>query len=203
MRLTENSPGLGPPMQKPLDVAGLVETALRDRDQRARMRQPARHELQAFDPLVVRQRCDAGRHRDRLAARQQAVAPDIEAHDAVHALDAEPDGAAVRGHRLGVVPAARRERLSVVAEHRRHFGIRDAGGPRALIDDAPAQPVALVGHGEEFRAVGLDADRRDAAEVRVGRGELDAAAKGERAEPACAPDRAARTPRSAARGPRS
>ena len=116
-------------------------------------------------------------------AQAKPVAADIEPHDAVHALGGEPHDAALARHRLGVVPAARGERLPVVTKHRRHFGIRDAGGPDSLIDDAAAQPISLVGHGEEFRAVALDADRRNAAEVRVRRRQLDAAAKGELAEP--------------------
>ena len=54
---------------------------------------------------------DAGRHRDRLAAREQAVRAEIEADDPVDPLDAELDGAAVDRDRLGVVPAARRSGL--------------------------------------------------------------------------------------------
>ncbi len=171
-----------PADQEALDVALGIEAAFRDRDQRAGERQPARHEREAFEPPVVRQLRDAGRHRDRLAARQQAVTPDIETHDAVHALDAEIDRAAILGDRLGVVPAARRERLAVGAEHRRHLGVRDPGRPRAVIDDAPAQPAALVGDGEEARAVGGDAQRRDAAEFRIGRGQLHPAAECQRTE---------------------
>ena len=71
-------------------------------------------------------------------------------------------------------------------------------GRVALVDDASAQPAALVGHRDEARAVGCDADRRDAAELLVrtrsvrGRREIRARRSGG------APDRAARTPRSAA-----
>ena len=111
--------------------------------------------IQAFEPLVVRQRCDARRHRDRLAARQQAVArrnrtarcgctrsmpsQTVPPSSAIDSVSYQPRAASGLPSR---------------PEHRRHLGIRDAGRARALIDDAPAQPASLVGDGEEARAVG-------------------------------------------------
>ena len=61
-------------------------------------------------PLLAGSDAHRRRHRDRLAAREQAVLAVVEAHDLVHALDAHIERAAVLGERLGVVPAARRER---------------------------------------------------------------------------------------------
>src|SRR5205085_2972926 len=78
--------------------------------------------------------------------------------------------------RLGVVPAARGERLAVGPKHGRHLGIGDADWARPLVNDAAAQPTALVGDGEKARAIRRDADCRDAAEMLVRRGQLDAAA---------------------------
>ena len=81
--------------QKAFDVARFVESALRDRNECVRERQPGRHEFQALKPLVVRQRCDPSWHRNRIGARQQPVASNIESHDAIHPLNAEPHDAAI------------------------------------------------------------------------------------------------------------
>ena len=160
--------GLGPPIRKRRDIAGLVEAALGNRDQRAGERQAlAARTPGASMPLLVGSGPHAGRHRDRLPAREQAVLAVVEAHDLVDALDAHIERAAVLGERLGVVPAARRQRPAVGAEDRRHLGIRDADRPRALVDEAAAKPPALVGERDEMRAVGGDANGRNAAELPV------------------------------------
>ena len=75
-------------------------------------------------------------------------------------LDADIDPAAVLGERLGVVPAARRERPAIGAENRRHLGVGDARRRVAVVDDAGAQPVALVGQGEEAATAGRPGSRR-------------------------------------------
>ena len=69
-----------------------------------------------------------------------------------------------------------------MAKHRRHLGIGHAGRTRTVVNDAPAQPVPLVADGEKVRTVGFNAYCREAAEMEMGRGELDAAAKRQRAE---------------------
>ena len=140
--------------QEALNVAGVVEGALRDGDQRAGERlAPSRDEDQCLDAPVAGPLLELGRNRDRLTARQQAVLAVVEAHDLVHPLDADIERAAVLGERFGVVPAPRRERLAVRTEDRRHLGVGDAGRPVAVVDDAAAQPAALVGDGEKTRAV--------------------------------------------------
>ena len=75
--------------QEAEDVAVLIEAALRDRDQRAGERLPARHGDQGFEALVVRQRAHTGWHLDRLPARVQAILAEVEAYDPVDALDAD------------------------------------------------------------------------------------------------------------------
>ena len=119
---------------------------------------------------------------NRTAARAKAVLGDVEAHDLVDALDADIGNAVVHGERLGVVPAAAFQRLAVRSEDRRHLGVGDRNRDLAAIDDAPAQPVALVGDRKETLAVGRDAQPRDAAEIAMRGFQDQPAAEYERAE---------------------
>ena len=107
------------------------------------------------------------------------------------------------GERLGVVPAAALQRPAVRSEDRRHLGVGDRDRGLAAIDDAPAQPVALVGDRKEMLAVGRDAQARQAAEIAMRRipGSTRRGIPARRS--ACAPARAGRTPRSPGRGSRS
>ena len=72
---------------------------------------------------------------------------------------------------------------AVSAEHRRHFGVGDTGRLAVAIDDAAAQPRAAIGDRNEMLAVRLHVQRGNAAEGGVPRGQLQAAAKFEIAEP--------------------
>ena len=169
--------------QKALEIALRVEAALGDGDQRACERRALRRHGQALDALVVGQRLHAGRRRDRLSARAQAVLGVVEADDLVDALDCDVDHAVVLGERLGVVPAAPVERAAVGAEDRRDLGIGDRDWLAGAIDDAAAQPVALVVQRQEILAVGRNVQPRQPAEIAMGRIEHQPAAKRQRAEP--------------------
>ena len=176
-----------------------IEPALRDRDQRAAERQAGAARTRGIRaPCCAAAAAMPGGTAIGWPRASRPCLPTSKRTMRLHALDAEPDRAAVLARSTRCRTSRAPRAASVGPEHRRHLGIRDAGRARALIDDAAAQPAALVGHGEEARAVGLHADRRDAAELRVRRGQLDAAAKGERRRSARAADRAARMPRSAA-----
>ncbi len=169
--------GAGAADQERQNVAGAVEATFRDRDQGAGQRRPFGREHQRLQALVGRERMQPGRDRDRLPAREQTILAVVEAHDLMDALDPHIERAAVLGDRFGVVPAAIDEGAAVGAEDRRHLRIGDAVRPGALIDDAAAQPPALVGQGNEMRAVSRDADRRKAAEMPVRRAQHQAAAE--------------------------
>ena len=159
-----------------------VEAALGDRDQSAGERRACRRHRQAFEALVEGKVLKSAGTGNRLAARQQTVTAIIEAHDLLDALDADIEHAVGLRERLGVEPAARGQRLAVGPEHRRHLGVGDAGRLAVLVDDAAAQPGAVVGHRQKVAAVRLHAKRRDAAERLVARGERKPAAEFQRAE---------------------
>ena len=168
--------------QEGLEISGGVETALGKRDQGAGELRPARGEGERFEAAVVGQRRDAGRRRDDARAGADAELGKIESDDAIDPLDADIERAVLIGERLGVIPAARREGAAVGAEQRRHLGVGDADRTLALIDDAAGEPISLVGQRDEMGAVGGHAQRREAAELLVRRGQLEAAAKFQRAE---------------------
>lgn len=85
-------------------VALGIEATLGQRDQRAGQRVRLRHHHQRFDALVVRQLAQRRGHRDRLATRVDAVAPEVEFDDLVDALEAHIGGPAVECERLAIVP---------------------------------------------------------------------------------------------------
>jgi len=174
LRLTAKLPGLAPPMRKPL--------ALRDRDQRAGKRQTLRNEHQGLNPPVGRQRAQSRRQRDRPAAGKKALLAVIEADDLMDAFDAHIERATVLRDRFRVIPPARRQRSPVGTQDRRHFGVRDAARPRALVDDAAAKPPTLVAQGDEMRAIRRNANGRNATEVLVGRTQHETAAEFEQPE---------------------
>src|SRR5581483_3774011 len=74
------------------------------------------------------------------------------------------------------------EGLAVSAKYRRHFRISDARRMSVLVGDTAAQPRAVVGHREKMRSVRRNAQGGDTAEGAIGRGQLQTAAKLERAE---------------------
>ena len=90
--------------------------------------------------------------------------PVIEAEDLIFALDADVQDASVPCHRFGVPSAGA---FAVGAQSRRHFGIADRCGMVFLVDDAAAQPIALVGKREKVRSIRLNIQRGKAAEGRV------------------------------------
>ena len=193
-----NSPGACAVDQEAAIIAGRIERALGDRNERAGAGRPFRKHRDAFEPLVVRQLVDRRRRRDRLPARQQAELAEIEAHDLVDAFDAEIGRAIVFGERFGVVPAACcRDRAPIRTEYRRHLGIRDADRNIIAIDDAAFQPAPAIRHREKLRAVGINFQAGNPAELFGLRGQFKPATKFQRAETVCATDRAARRPRSA------
>ena len=120
-------------------------------------------------PLLAGSDAERRRHRDRLAAGEQAVLAVIEAEDLMDALEPDIERAAVLRDRFRVVPAARGERPPVGTEDRRHLGVGNGARPRAFVDDAAAQPPALVVQGDEMGAVRRDANGRYAAEMLEGR----------------------------------
>jgi hypothetical protein len=139
---------------------------------------------QAFQALVECEALEIGRHRDRFAARGKTVAAEIEAHDLLDALDADIEHAVgIFGERFNIEPAARGERLAVGAEDRRHLGIGEARGLAVLVDDAGAQPGAVVGDAEEVGAVAIHMNGGHAAKRFVFRGQRQAAAEFQLAEP--------------------
>src|SRR5262249_30927111 len=154
-----------PADQKAYDVAALVEPALGDGDQRARQCEAFGNEHQGFEALVARQRAHAGRHRDRLPARGEAVLAVIEADDLIDALDADIERAVVLCDRFGIEPAAIGERSPIGAENWRHLGIGDAARPRPVVDDPAAPPPPLVAKRDEARAVSADANGGNSAEM--------------------------------------
>ena len=181
MRLTENSPGLGPPIRKP--------GCCRPRRGRA-PRSPSgcgRARLSARIPGTRCSCCSAAWRRPaapRSAGRAPASRCAPKSKRTMRCTRSMPTKTVPPSSASASVSYQRRAAsgLPSAPEDRRHLGIRDADRTRALVDDAPAQPAPLVGDGKEARAVGADADRRDAAELPVGRGERHPAAKGERAE---------------------
>ena len=92
----------------------------------------------------------------------------LEAHD-------EP---AVReeGEGLGVARVLAFQRFSVGAEKRAHLDVLDALEEPVAVDEPRADPRTLVGDRDEPLAVGQDPQRREAAEARVVRDEMEAAA---------------------------
>ncbi len=130
----------------------------------------------------MRQRLDAGRHRDRHTARQQAVLAIVKAHDLVDALDSDIKHAAVLRERFRVEPAMRGERFAIAIEHRRGFDFGDAVEAAIAIQHAAAKPAALVAERNEMLAIRGDPQRRQAAEILVARGELQPAAEFQCAE---------------------
>src|SRR5262249_58773380 len=111
--------------------------------------------------LVGGRRARGGGPGGGLPAGGEAVPAVIEAHDLIDALDAHIERAAVLRDRFGIEPAAVGERPSIGAENRRHLGIDDAARPRPVVDDAAAQPPALVAERDEDRAVGADTNGAD------------------------------------------
>ncbi len=143
----------------------MIEPALGKRDQRSGERPTARDQDQTLDALVARQRLEGRRHRDRLAARGESALGEIEAHDLVHALNADINRVAIHGERLAVVPAALRERNAAGAEHWRRFDIGETGRTVVAIDDAAAEPASLVAERKEACAVRADAQCGEPAEL--------------------------------------
>jgi hypothetical protein len=92
----------------------------------------------------------------------------LEAHDE---LPVRQEG---EGFRVARVLALRR--LSVGAQKRAHLDVLDAHEAPVAVHEARGDPPALVGDRGEPLAVGQDPERRDAAETRVVRDEVQAAA---------------------------
>src|SRR5262249_19076095 len=141
-----------------------------------------RNEDQGLNPLVGRQRAQSRRQRDRPAAGKEALLAEIEADDLMNSLDADIEGAAILCDRFRVIPTARRQRSPVRTQDRRHFRVRDAARPRALVEDAAAKPPTLVGQGDEMSAIRRNANGRNAAAVLVGRTQHETAAEFEQPE---------------------
>ncbi len=159
------------------------------------------HEDQSLEPLVARQRTHARRHRDRLAAREQAVFAVVEAEDLVDALDPDIERTAIiRDRSVSYQPRSASGRPSAP-----RIGAISASAmrarSRALVDDAAAQPPALVAQGDESGAVRGNANGRDAAEIPVGRSQHEAAAEFQQSKLVLRTDREYRMPQAA--GPRS
>ena len=127
LRLTANAPGVGPPISKALILPARSSAALGEGDQRAGERLAGRHDARAPRCPCWRGRLDkAGGTAIGSPRASTPIAAEVEADDAMDALDADIEHVAVDGERLGVVPAARRQRPPVGAEHRRHHGVGDA-----------------------------------------------------------------------------
>src|SRR5664279_5738321 len=161
-------------------VTRAIEAALSDDDEIAGERRDARQRGQTFQALVVGEGLEVRRHRNHLAARCKAVAAKVEPHDLLDALDADVMHAVELRERLDVVPFARGQGLAVSAEYRRHFSVRNTRWLAVLIENAAAQPRAIVGDGKKAGAVGFDVERGDAAEGGVSRREHEAAAEFQR-----------------------
>jgi hypothetical protein len=114
--------------------------------------------------------------------RGEAVAAIVEAHDLFDSLDADIELPVELGERFGVVPAMRGQRLAVPGEHGRHLGVGDAGGLAVAIDDAAAQPEAVVGERQEMGAVRLHAQGGNAPEGPILGGQHQSAAEFQCAE---------------------
>ena len=204
VRLTVKLPGVAPPIRKPrmLPAASSPrsEIAISVPASGCPFGGTARHSRPLlFGSVLMPGGTAIGWPRARRPSR-----PIVEAHDLVHALDADIERAAVLGERLGVVPAAPGERPAVRAEHRRHLGVGDRRSARRR--DRRCGRAASGPCRSTARKRAPSAPTRndgDAAEVLVGRGQHQAAAELQRAEAACARGRADRTPRSAAPGSRS
>src|SRR5581483_152816 len=74
-------------------VARRIQAALGDGDQGAGERRALRRRGEAFEALVVGEGPEVVRHGNRLAAGAQAALADVEAHDALDALDADVEQA--------------------------------------------------------------------------------------------------------------
>src|SRR5215469_9645153 len=59
--------------------------------------------------------------------------------------------------------------MSVGAQHRRHFRVRNPARPGTLVKEAAAKPPSLVAHSDEMRTIRCEADGRYAAKVFGGR----------------------------------
>ena len=58
----------------------------------------------------------------------------------MHSLNSHIERVTIHRDRFCVIPTARGQRFPVGAKHWRHFGVRDAARPRALIEKAAAKP---------------------------------------------------------------
>jgi len=103
----------------------------------------------------------------------------------VVALEGDQDRAVGEpGERLGVLGALAGERPSLRVGEGADPGLAEADQPAALVGGkAGGEPAALVGDGDEAGAVGIDQQPGEAAKAPVRRGEREAAAELEGAEP--------------------
>src|SRR5215813_3377978 len=112
-----------------------------------------RNENQGLDSPVGGQRAQSRRDGDRPAAGKQALLAVIEADDLMNSLDADIERATILRDRFRVIPTARRQRSPVRTQDRRHFGVRDAARPCALVENTAPKPPTFVGQGDELRAI--------------------------------------------------
>src|SRR6185503_8549375 len=105
------------------------------------------------------------------------VPPIVEAHDLIHALNADIQDAAVLGERLRVEPTLQRERQTVGPEHRRQLKFGNSRWTRSLVDDFPTQPAPPVADGNEAGAIGRDTQSGKSAKALLVRNDFDAAAE--------------------------
>jgi hypothetical protein len=147
----------------------------------------ARNDGHGFDPLVRAHATGLGRQLEVAGGGTEDAVGDLEAADAVVALEADV-GDAFRQVAVGerdrfrVLVAPARERPAAGRQQRADARMGDAPRPRAVVEDLAAHPGAGIRDGEEALAVALDGETRPAAEVPVGRCEDEPAAILELAE---------------------
>src|SRR5262249_7195288 len=163
--------------QERTQVTSGIETAFGDHDQRACQSRTGRRSRETLQALVVFEGLELRRNLDRLSTCAQAVAPVVEAHDLFDPFDANVENAIALGERLGTVQAARGKRLAVGTKYRRDFRISNTSRFAVAVQNAAAQPRAVIGDCEKMRAVGLDMDSGDSAKRGIFRRQLESAAE--------------------------
>src|SRR5262249_5861369 len=90
-------------------------------------------------------------------------------NDLMHPFYPDIERATIDCDRFRVIPTARRQRVSVGAEHRRHLRVRNPARPGTLVKKAAAKPPSLVARSDEMRTIRCAPDGRYAAKVVGGR----------------------------------
>src|SRR5262249_26695802 len=124
---------LGALEQESAVIARGIRTVFRDDNQVSGERRVVGGARDALKALIEDERLEIRRHRNGFTARGEAVAPVVETHNLLDTLETDIERAPEFAERLGIEPAARRQRLAVGPKQRRHFRIDDPGRAAILV----------------------------------------------------------------------